>query len=176
MKKNKIYLSLDDLNKLYGISPSVLKAIKKKQKKRKNKKLKKNKIDNKNMNNHKSIVSLIDELQLDSYKYKYDGSVTLIDNLKQETYGHFFNSFLQTIIAIEVESLFIENKRNKIILNQLFDQIEILDFPYDIKESTDFDKFKIITLLRVFLILIFVVSITYSIDHCYCYSYFHHYQ
>jgi hypothetical protein len=54
MKKNKIYLSLDDLNKLYGISPSILKAIKKKQKKRKNKKLKKNKIDNKNMNNHKS--------------------------------------------------------------------------------------------------------------------------
>lgn len=36
----KIYLSLDDLNKLYGISPSVIKAIKKKRRKRRIKKLK----------------------------------------------------------------------------------------------------------------------------------------
>ena len=50
-QKNKIYLSLDDLNKLYGISPSVLKAIKSKRKKRK---LKKSKLNNKNMNNIKS--------------------------------------------------------------------------------------------------------------------------
>lgn len=54
MKQNKIYLSLDDLNKLYGISPSILKAIKKKQKKRKYKRLKRNKINNNNMNNNKS--------------------------------------------------------------------------------------------------------------------------
>ena len=54
MKQNKIYLSLDDLNKLYGITPSVLNAIKKKQKQRKNKRLRKKKINNKNMNNHKS--------------------------------------------------------------------------------------------------------------------------
>ena len=51
MKKSKIYLSLDDLNKLYGISPDVLKAIKKNRKKRK---LKKRNINNKNMDNIKS--------------------------------------------------------------------------------------------------------------------------
>jgi hypothetical protein len=50
-QNNKIYLSLDDLNKLYGISPSVLKAIKSKRKKRK---LKRNKLNNKNMDNNKS--------------------------------------------------------------------------------------------------------------------------
>ena len=42
---------MDDLNKLYGISPSVLKAIKAKRKKRK---LKKSKLNNKNMDNIKS--------------------------------------------------------------------------------------------------------------------------
>ena len=40
---SKVYLSLDDLHTLYGISPAVLHAIKKKRKKRKNKK---NKINN----------------------------------------------------------------------------------------------------------------------------------
>ena len=50
-QNNKIYLSLDDLNKLYGISPSVLKAIKSKRKKRK---LKRNKLNDKNMDNNKS--------------------------------------------------------------------------------------------------------------------------
>ena len=40
---SKVYLSLDDLHKLYGISPAVLTAIKKKRKKRRNKK---NKINN----------------------------------------------------------------------------------------------------------------------------------
>ena len=53
-QKSKIYLSLDDLNKLYGISPSVLKAIKSKRKKRK---LKKSKLNNKNMDNIKSDSS-----------------------------------------------------------------------------------------------------------------------
>jgi hypothetical protein len=42
---------LDDLNKLYGISPSVLKAIKSKRKKRK---LKKSKLNNKNMDSIQS--------------------------------------------------------------------------------------------------------------------------
>ena len=36
----KIYLSLDDLHKLYGISPAVLSAIKIKRRKRKNNKIK----------------------------------------------------------------------------------------------------------------------------------------
>ena len=36
----KIYLSLDDLNKLYGISPAIINAIKKKRRKRRIKKLK----------------------------------------------------------------------------------------------------------------------------------------
>ena len=48
---SKIYLSLDDLHKLYGISPAVISAIKKKRNKRRNKK---NKINNNNMNNKKS--------------------------------------------------------------------------------------------------------------------------
>ena len=38
MVKNKVYLSLDDLNKLYGISPDVIKQIKKKRRKRRLKK------------------------------------------------------------------------------------------------------------------------------------------
>ncbi len=33
MGKNKIYLSIDDLHKLYGISPEVVKQNKKKRKK-----------------------------------------------------------------------------------------------------------------------------------------------
>ena len=40
MVKKNIYLSLDDLHKLYGISPAIINAIKKKRKKRRNKKLK----------------------------------------------------------------------------------------------------------------------------------------
>ena len=48
----KIYLSLDDLHKLYGISPAVVSAIKKKQKKRRNKKNKK--INNGTMGNKPS--------------------------------------------------------------------------------------------------------------------------
>ena len=38
VKKNVIYLNLDDLQKLYGISPKLLKKLKKKRKKRKSKK------------------------------------------------------------------------------------------------------------------------------------------
>lgn len=52
MTKNKIYLSLDDLYKLYGITPAILDRIIKKKKKRKNNK--KKKINNKNMENKKS--------------------------------------------------------------------------------------------------------------------------
>ena len=40
MGKRNVYLSLDDLHKLYGISNTVINAIKKKRKKRRNKKLK----------------------------------------------------------------------------------------------------------------------------------------
>ena len=47
----KIYLSLDDLNKLYGLSPSIINAIKTKRKKRRNKK---HKIDNSTMGNKAS--------------------------------------------------------------------------------------------------------------------------
>jgi ABC-type lipoprotein release transport system permease subunit len=36
--KNTVYLSLDDLHKLYGISPEVIKQIKKKRKKRRKRK------------------------------------------------------------------------------------------------------------------------------------------
>ena len=42
MGKNKIYLSIDDLHKLYGISPEVVKQIKKKRRKRRIKKQLKN--------------------------------------------------------------------------------------------------------------------------------------
>ena len=52
MTKNKIYLSLDDLYKLYGITPAILNKIIKKKKKRKTNK--KKKINNKNMENKKS--------------------------------------------------------------------------------------------------------------------------
>ena len=52
MTKNKIYLSLDDLYKLYGITPAILDRIIKKKKKRKTNK--KKKINNKNMENNKS--------------------------------------------------------------------------------------------------------------------------
>ena len=52
MTKNKIYLSLDDLYKLYGITPAILNKIIKKKKKRKSNK--KKKINNKNMENKKS--------------------------------------------------------------------------------------------------------------------------
>ena len=38
-KSNKIYLNLDDLNKLYGISPAMIRAIKKKKRMRRNKKI-----------------------------------------------------------------------------------------------------------------------------------------
>ena len=38
VKKNVIYLNLDDLQKLYGISPKLLKKLKKKRKKRKSQK------------------------------------------------------------------------------------------------------------------------------------------
>lgn len=51
-EKNKIYLSLDDLNKIYGISKNVIDAIKKKRKKRRNKKVKK--INNGTMGNKPS--------------------------------------------------------------------------------------------------------------------------
>ena len=47
----KIYLSLDDLNKLYGISPAIINAIKKKRRKRRIKKLK---INNGTMGNKPS--------------------------------------------------------------------------------------------------------------------------
>ena len=47
----KIYLSLDDLNKLYGISPAIINAIKKKRRKRRIKKLK---INNSTMGNKPS--------------------------------------------------------------------------------------------------------------------------
>ena len=50
----KIYLSLDDLNKLYGLSPAVISAIKKKRKRRRNKK---NKINNGTMGNKPSDSS-----------------------------------------------------------------------------------------------------------------------
>lgn len=50
----KIYLSLDDLHKLYGLSPAVITAIKKKRKKRRNKK---NKIQNGTMGNKPSDSS-----------------------------------------------------------------------------------------------------------------------
>ena len=52
MTKNKIYLSLDDLYKLYGITPAILDRIIKEKKKRKTNK--KKKINNKNMENNKS--------------------------------------------------------------------------------------------------------------------------
>ena len=48
----KVYLSLDDLNKLFGLSNTVINAIKKKRKKRRNKKLKK--INNGSMGNKPS--------------------------------------------------------------------------------------------------------------------------
>lgn len=48
MGKKNVYLSLDDLHKLYGLSNTIINAIKKKRKKRRNKKLK-SKINNDNM-------------------------------------------------------------------------------------------------------------------------------
>jgi hypothetical protein len=50
----KVYLSLDDLHKLYGLSPAVISAIKKKRKRRRNKK---NKINNGTMGNKPSDSS-----------------------------------------------------------------------------------------------------------------------
>ena len=50
----KVYLSLDTLHKLYGISPAVITAIKKKRRKRRNKK---DKINNGNMGSTKSSSS-----------------------------------------------------------------------------------------------------------------------
>ena len=50
----KIYLSLDDLHKLYGLSPAVVAAIKKKRKRRRNKK---NKLNNGTMGNKPSDSS-----------------------------------------------------------------------------------------------------------------------
>jgi hypothetical protein len=38
VKKNLIYLNLDDLQKLYGISPKLLKKLKKKRKRKKSQK------------------------------------------------------------------------------------------------------------------------------------------
>jgi len=77
---SKIYLSLDDLHKLYGISPAVISAIKKKRNKRRNKK---NKINNNNMNNKKSssdhmvgsggqIVNDLKQLKIDKIKKHID--------------------------------------------------------------------------------------------------------
>ena len=51
MGKSKIYLSLEDLHKLYGLSDSVIKAIKAKRSKRRNKKIK---INNGTMGNKPS--------------------------------------------------------------------------------------------------------------------------
>jgi len=51
----KVYLSLDDLHKLYGLSPAVISAIKKKRKRRRNKKNKK--INNGTMGNKPSDSS-----------------------------------------------------------------------------------------------------------------------
>jgi hypothetical protein len=51
----KVYLSLDDLHKLYGLSPAVVSEIKKKRKKRRNKKNKK--INNGTMGNKPSDSS-----------------------------------------------------------------------------------------------------------------------
>ena len=54
-EKKKIYLSLDDLNKLYGISPAILNLIKNKSKRRRKRRARK--IDNGTMGNKPSPSS-----------------------------------------------------------------------------------------------------------------------
>ena len=78
----KVYLSLDTLHKLYGISPAVITAIKKKRRKRRNKK---DKINNGNMGSTKSSSSHMQgsshSLVLDALnKDKIDKHIKTIDD------------------------------------------------------------------------------------------------
>ena len=80
MSKSKVYLSLDDLHKLYGISPEVIKQIKKKRRKRKKRKqLKDNKLasENKSTNEQMKGYSMsksnaLEEMKIESHLKSID--------------------------------------------------------------------------------------------------------
>jgi len=69
MGKNKIYLSIDDLHKLYGISPAVIQQIKKKRRKRKIKKQLKNSFGGVKSNSDfmQGSASVIDKLFVEKH-------------------------------------------------------------------------------------------------------------
>ncbi|MFN9114783.1 MAG: hypothetical protein ACK5XN_32370 [Bacteroidota bacterium] len=79
----------------------------------------------------------------------YDGSISY-GNLNTDI--HFFNSFNETIVAIESLSPKILSKKNKVILLTLFNERNNIDLPLVIKNTTTIEDFK--TQLKIPFIII----------------------
>lgn len=92
------------------------------------------------MPTHVRINYLIEKLKsLGVDNSFYDGSISYN---KINTEIHFYNSFNQTIIAIESLSLKILSEKNKTIITTIFNERKKIDLPPKIKDTTTLDDFK----------------------------------
>ena len=119
--KNTVYLSLDDLEKLYGIDKKIMKKIKKKQKKRR----KKNKMrQKKDRTTQETNQYNLPQQMMNGISYKYampTQNTSLIDNreaqmIKEQIEALKKNNRLQ---IADVPENFVNNQSNKQILDEL---------------------------------------------------------
>jgi hypothetical protein len=124
--KNTVYLSLDDLEKLYGIDKKIMKKIKKKQKKRR----KKNKMKlRKDRTTQETNQYNLPQQMMNGISYKYNiptPNTSLIDNreaqmIKEQIETLKKNNRLQ---IADVPENFVNNQFNKQILDEL-DNVKI---------------------------------------------------
>lgn len=106
MGKNKIYLSIDDLHKLYGISPEVVKQIKKKRRKRRIKKQLKNSFG--------GVKSNSDFMQ---------GSASVIDKLFVEKHFKTINDENRRLEAQPIPAIEQQNQKHLDFFNKAMDGI-----------------------------------------------------
>lgn len=92
------------------------------------------------MKTHARLNKLLQSLkELDVNNRIYDSTLSY-NNLNTDI--HFFNSFNQTIIAIECLSLKILSEKNKTIIKTLFNERKKVDLPKTIKDTTTLEDFK----------------------------------
>jgi hypothetical protein len=121
------------------------------------------------MKTHATLNLLIHNLKsIGIEKTNLDGSISL-SNLNTDI--HFFNSFNQTIVAIECLKPKVESKTNKKILEDIYAQKNQIGLPNFIMDSTSLDDLKI-QLTKPFIIIenlhfILRISIFDSIENAY---------
>ena len=130
--KNAVYLSLDDLNKLYGIDEHIIKKIKKRQKKRRNRRRRIDKAFNRGknkqiVNNNAAVSSSQTRQNMNDITYTYgfpshNNNTSLIDNRDAQMIKEQINALKKNqnkLLITDMRANLVNNPSNQQILDEL---------------------------------------------------------